>query len=557
MDENRDFLIIDEYINSICRKIMSPRKKNEVYDELYSHLIEEYEKNFSLGLDDESAQLKAIEKMGDKEKIASDFGKLYSIIPTEYMRSSLNFIIWGMALSFFQINLFPGMGKILKFTAVMDLLYGLLKLKKTNNKLNIAFYLFIGTEFYSIVIQGISLFTDGNDAFIYVCQLISTILIAIVYWYIFSGIKDITKNLISNADKIPHLTGGFIAYVLTAILIIFAAETEATYIAMGTPIFMIFALCQLGRAKKILAYKEPEFDIREPIKKNQKFSYAVIVIILAISPVALMLSAASPNVDSVIFNATDLTIEKSATEEARANMLELGFPEEYLHDLPDSEVLKYIDATFMKLENTDDIKQTTLANDHKTICTIEHFYFFYPDGEIRVLLRGEFPENSKAKYRKGIYHQFYNRDVVPIVEDINAEEFFIVLSEKSGKTYSAAPLSKYTPKNAIDKFYISGFEFIFEKGTTNQRIYLAHSAQLKNPTLVTASCTDGVFLWQKFPISPYDTTINDMAIREFSGTISFPNDLEPICRRDLYQFFEYNPNYIAKNSTNIDNYNKN
>ena len=76
MEENRDFLIIDEYINSICRKIMSPRKKNEVYDELYSHLIEEYEKNFSLGLDDESAQLKAIEKMGDKEKIASDFGKI-------------------------------------------------------------------------------------------------------------------------------------------------------------------------------------------------------------------------------------------------------------------------------------------------------------------------------------------------------------------------------------------------------------------------------------------------------------------------------------------------
>ena len=66
MDENKGFLIIDEYINSICRKIMSPRKKNEVYDELYSHLIEEYEKNFSLGMDDESAQLKAIEKMGDK-----------------------------------------------------------------------------------------------------------------------------------------------------------------------------------------------------------------------------------------------------------------------------------------------------------------------------------------------------------------------------------------------------------------------------------------------------------------------------------------------------------
>lgn len=557
MDENRDFLIIDEYINSICKKIMSPRKKNEVYDELYSHLIEEYEKYISLGLDDESAQSKAIEKMGDKDKIANDFGKLYSIIPTEYMRSSLNFIIWGMALGFFQINLFPGMGKILKFAAVMDLLYGLLKLRKTNKKLNFAFYLFIGVEFYSLIVQGFSLFTIGNDAFIYAGQLIATILNTIVYWCIFSGIKDITKNLVSDEDKKPRLTGGFIAYVLSAIIIVFAATTEATYIAMGTPIFMIFALCQLGRAKKILAYKEPEFDISEPIKKSEKISYAIIVIILAISPVFLMLSAASPKVDTVIYNIADSTIEKSKIEKARANMLELGFPEEYLKDLTDSEVMKYDNANLMKLENTDDIKQTTLANDRETICTIEHFYFFYPDGEMRVLLRGEFPENSKAKYRKGLYHQFYDRDVVPIDEDINAEEFFIALSEKDGKTYSSAPLSEYMPKNAIDKFYISGFEFTFEKGTTNKRVYLAHSAQLKTPSLIMNSCTDGVFLWQKFPVSAYDTTINDMAIREFSGTISFPSDLEPIRRRDLYHSFEYNSDYTVKNSSTIDNSNKN
>ena len=44
MNENKEYLIIEEYINSICRKIMSTRKKNEDYDELYSHLIEEHEK---------------------------------------------------------------------------------------------------------------------------------------------------------------------------------------------------------------------------------------------------------------------------------------------------------------------------------------------------------------------------------------------------------------------------------------------------------------------------------------------------------------------------------
>jgi len=549
MDESKDFLIFDEYINSVCKKIMSPRKKNEVYDELYSHLIEEYERNFSLGMDDETAQLKAIEKMGDKEKITSDFGKLYSIIPTEYMRSSLNFIIWGMVLSFFQINLFPGMGKILQFAAEMDLIYGLLKLRKTNKKLNFAFFLNIVTQFISIIMQGISLFVVEKEKIMLVNAFIFTPLNLIVYWCIFSGINDITKNIASDDDKKPHLIGGFISYLFTAIIIVFAATSEITYIAMGTPILMIFSLCQLGRAKNILAYKEPEFDISEPIKKSEKISYFVLVIILAVVPIIIMLSSASPKVDSVIYNPADSIAEQSKIDEAKNNIIELGFPQEYLNDLPDSEVLKYSDATYMMFENTDEIKQTNLIDGRETLCTIEHFYFFYEGGEIRVLLRAELPENSKAKYRKGLYHQFYDRDVVPVDKDSNSEEFFIALSDKDGKTYSVAPLSEYTPKNAIEKFYISGYEFVFEKGSTNRRAYLAHSAQFQDPDNAIATCSDGVFLWQKFPVTAEETSINDMAILEFSGTISFPNDLSPIHRADLYQYFEYNPEYTVENKS--------
>ncbi len=543
MDENREFLIFDEYINSVCKKIMSPRKKNDVYDELFSHLIEEYERNFSLGMDDETAQLKAIEKLGDKEKIADDFGKLYSIIPTEYMRSSLNFIIWGMALSFFQINLFPGMGKILKFVGEIDLIYGLMRLRKTNKKLNFAFYLNIIIQIFFIIMQGLFLFTVNDEALIYGYQLIGTALNTIVYWCIFSGINDISKKLVSDNDKKPHLIGGFIAYVFTAIIIVFAATTEETYIAMGTPLLMIFALCQLGRAKNILAYKEPEFDLSEPIKKIEKIGYRFLVVFLAIVPIIIMYASATPKVETVIYNTVDTNIEQIEIEIARNNMLELGFPEEYLYDLPDSEVLKYSDATYMQIQNTDEVKSTTLANDDKVLCTVKSYNFYYSNGEMRVLMRAEFPENSKAKYRKGLYHQFYDHIVVPVDEESNSEEFFIALSEKDGKTYSTAPLSEYTPKNAIEKFYISGYEFTFEKNSTDKRVYLAHSAQLQKPDTPIAGSTDGVFLWQKFPISAYDTSINDMAIFEFSGTMYFPNDLEPIRRWDLYNNFDYYPYY--------------
>lgn len=556
MDENKGFLIIDEYINSICRKIMSPRKKNEVYDELYSHLIEEYEKNVSLGLDDESAQLKAIEKMGDKEKIASDFGKIYLIIPTEYMRSSLNFIIWGMALSFFQINLFPGMGEITKFIGGLLLLYGLFKLRSVNKKLNIALFIGVGTELLSLIMHGISLYIVDSSTLQIINAFVITPITLFEYWCIFTGIRDITENLISNEDKKPHLTSGFLSYVLCAIIIVFSALTEVTILIYVTPILMIFTLCQLGRAKKILAYKEPEFDLTETLKKSEKVIFVSLAIILAVTPLVSTYLASSPKVETAIYNIANSNAPQSEIEKARANMLELGFPEEYLNDLPDSEVLEYSDATHLLVQKPDEIKETTLVNDKIVICTSETFIFYFPDREIRTIMRISLPDNSNAKYRNGVYHQYYDGDFLPVEKDEN-REFFIALSDDNNETYSTAPLSEYTPKSQIDKFYVSGYEFAFERGSTNRRAYLAHSAIIKSNDYRWVG-TDAVFLWQKYPIGITGSSINDMALKEFDGVFTFGgSDFEPINRFDLYGAFDYKPEYTVKNNATVDGSNKN
>ncbi len=547
MNENREFQIFEDYTKSVCRKIMSQKKKNEVREELSSHLLEEYERNFALGMDDESAQLKAIEKMGDQDKIAKDFGALYSVIPTEYMRSSLNLIIWGMALTFFQINLFTGFSEITKFIGKMLLIYGLLKLKETDKKFKKAFYLNIGLELYGLIMQNIALYTVDKNDFLLLDSFIAMTLNLLVYWWIFSGINNLCKNLISEDDKKPHLISSFIAYVFISIIIIFAALTEATFLAMGTPLLMIFALWQLNRAKKILAYKEPEFDLKETLKINEKVAYWILIIILAITPIISMLVAASPDVNAEIYNTSDINVDKSEVEFAKNNMLELGFPQEYLKDLPDSEILKYGEATYMLLENTTEVKKTNLANEREVVCTVETFHFHYSDGEIRIMMRAEIPESSPAKYRKGLYHQFYNNRFVPFDEDNNNGEFFIALSDKDGKTYSTAPLSEFTPKNAIDKFYISGFEFTFVKNSNNRRAYLAHSALMQDPYTEQASCTDGAFFWQSLPINVDNTSINDMAILEFDGVIDFGgSDFESIKRYDLYNYFDYYPHYMIK-----------
>ena len=120
------------------------------------------------------------------------------------------------------------------------------------------------------------------------------------YWCILSGIRDITKNLVSDKDKQPHLTSGFLSYVICAIIIVFSALTEVTVLIYATPLLMIFCLCQLGRAKKILAYKEPEFDLTETLKKSEKAIFVALAIILAVTPLISIYIASSPKVESTI-----------------------------------------------------------------------------------------------------------------------------------------------------------------------------------------------------------------------------------------------------------------
>ena len=198
----------------------------------------------------------------------------------------------------------------------------------------------------------------------------------------------------------------------------------------------LFALCQIGRAKNILAYKEPEFDLTEALYKVEKVIFVILAIVIAITPLISTYIASTPNVKTIIYNTSDSDVEKSKIDEARNNMIELGFPEEYLNDLPDSEVLKYGDATYLLIDKPDEIKQTTLANDKEVICISETFIFYYADREIRTMMRVELPDNSKAKYRNGLYHQYYDEDFVPLDTDEDNEFFEAIRTSPFTSTYA-------------------------------------------------------------------------------------------------------------------------
>lgn len=551
MNESNEFVIFEEYINFICKKIMSVKKRNEVREELYSHLLEEYDRNIALGLNDLSAQEKAINKMGDKEKIADDFGKIYSVIPNVYMRSSLNFIIWGILLSSFQINFFVGFDEITKFLGNALLIFGLFKLRKTEKRLNCALILSVAVDFIGIFIQSLCYYMVDYSDLTLLWGTITFFTGNLTYWWIFTGINKLCKTVITEKDKIPRLYLAFTMWVLFTLTIYFAFLSEAVEISLISPIYLIILLCQLGRAKNVLSHQEPEFELKQSLNKAEKVIYWVLVVALAVTPIVTMFASANVNSDYEIYNPSNSTVSQEEINSAKEHMLKLGFPEEFLKDLPDSEIMKYGDATHLQIEKKQEhYDEDFLTNyNKKPVATSQIFNFYFADAEMRALVRVDIPDDSIIKYRSGVYFYFHDEDFSSLYDGNGLDEYgklYLALSEKDGETISYKPLSEYTPDNSLQNFYTAGFEFKFGKADTNKRVYIAHSARISRPTIMQNICTDGVLLWQQLPITADYKSINDMAKEYCSGRIYFTNELDAINKRQLYNSFEFDESYLIE-----------
>lgn len=480
MDENRKFQIFEDYTKSVCRKIMSPRKRNEVREELYSHLLEEYERNSALGMDDEAAQTKAIEKMGDEEKIANDFGALYSVVPTEYMRSSLNFIILGLVFITFKPMLLSSFSGLTQFIGQMLMLFGLFKLRKNEKNLNIATYYYVSLVFVGKIYDFIKMYFVLNEVTEIVLLAIFLLANLVYYYLLTEGLNKLCQRIITQNDKVPHLYFGYAMLVLFYIIAGFATVAEIQNVPIISILPFIIFLLQLRRAKLVLAREEPEFELCHSIEKKDKRIYLCLVAVLTVIPFISMYISISKTPQYELFNPTDINIEQSSVDIAREKMLELNFPAEYLADLPDSEVFEYSNATFMSKYDYD-------ANLDEDSELVEVFCFFYPDGQMRVLYRVELSDECSSKYRKGFSMELSNYQ---FIQSNNASSenilitdgfgrFFCALSQVKGKTVSSEYLADYSQYGLAGNESIA-YEYSYPKNSTERRAYFATTAYIQD-----------------------------------------------------------------------------
>lgn len=546
MDENREFQIFENYTKSVCRKIMSQRKKNEVREELYSHLLEQYDRNIALGMDDETAQTKTIEKMGDKEKIANEFGALYSVSPPEYMRSSLNFVIWGLVFIIFRFDLFfLGFSKITQFLGQMLMLYGLFMLRKNEKRLNTAFFYYIGLLFVGEIYEFIGMYYSLSDTIANILLIIILLANLVYYYLLVSGIDRLCKTTITENDKTPHLYFGYVMLILQygiAYLASTANEQNLPFISILPIIIFLFLL---RRAKLVLAHEEPEIELYHALDKKEKRIHWCLVAIFIVIPFISMYLSASRAPEYKIFNSADISVEQTSVEEAQQNMLDLNFPEEYLADLPDSEVLEYTNATHMETYD--------YYADDKDAEKVELFCFFYPDGTLRALYRVELSDELSTPYRKGFFMELSNYAFVQnykaSIKNTNKTDgygrFFIALSQVNGNTVSSEYFADHSPYGVVGD-EVAAYEYSYPKKSTQRRAYFATAAYIQYCSEPTVLFIDAHHYSQE-TLFYGSHSVSELIEINMNGTF-FSTDFT--IRNPQYCFnVDYDPSYRIKDET--------
>ncbi len=495
MDENMDFKLFDEYIEYITRRIMSNKKKAEVCDEYYSHLMEEYERHTYLGKSHIEAQVFAVESMGNKDVIKEQFGELYSVIPYKYMKSSLNLIIWGVLLSSFQINLFfEGFMEIVEFIGSALLLLGLFKIRKTDKKLNVAFFMTIGIELIGIVGAHIGRTLIDPDNFILGMGPAIIVLGLIMYGFMFAGINNLCKTLKGDGMTQPKLLLGYISYCLFGLSILLAmfGAVVLVYFAL---LFLILPLWQLRNARNVLANVNEEFELKTVIDVGEKILYCVLILSIAVMPIISMFAVAGSQPEFKEYNPVDTSYTADEVNHVKFEMVVLGMPEDILDDLPDSEIMKYKGATHLEIvcgEKWDRSGKNVWIN-------FSSYIFFFDNGRARSLLCADIDDKSVLKYRNGLYlmhsNNGWNR-----VSTGEEDEFYLVLCNKAGETVTSEIISTYEPK-MLSFDSVEGMEFKFPKGSVHRRAYISHQIVVKDYDDEQLLSVSGMFLCEQQPLT--------------------------------------------------------
>lgn len=470
----------------ICAGIRSHRKRAEIHDELLGHLEDTYERGLATGLSDDAAQADALAQMGDREVLRGKFALLYKFSPPEYMRSTVNCLIFGLLFVCFRVDVVPLFGKFMPIIGQTLLLCALFRLYRFNKPLKAAAGIFTAYLLCHNAAWFITVYDKPQNLWRGCFAVAAAVFFNVFCCALYIGIQSLcdkqsgfgTGNSFLSFCILPQL---WVAYCTVVISWNSEPLLSAEYADCNMLILLglIFPVIGLWRAKRTLSRAEPEFPLEQPLQKPMRAGLAVCISLCLLLPLGSMVAAATRAPQTEIYTVADTDAPADTVANARAHLRALGLPETVLRDLPDSEVLHYRTAQYMDIQ-----EKPQSSNGRETGCTAYVFYLnglsaednpevFNPDGKyVRVLTVFSGFDERTFHFRDGIYLPYTEKTWFRFSEIVDTD-FFLLLSEKDGQTVSANAFSRWSDLHSGAQELMTGYDFAFPHGVENRRMYLA------------------------------------------------------------------------------------
>lgn len=468
----KEYLIINAYIKNACKNVHSRHIKREIKDELFSHLMEHYERQITLGKSDEEAQKIAVSYMGDSKTVSKTFERLYKgseKLISETVGSLFLGIVWSVIrtnLGNFQI-IYLGMGFALQFVA-------LYLLRKINNKFKTASIIVFSNLIFTVVGSILYDYFSLPLEFKYFVFIASGLVACITYAFIFAGLREVEKPTKGNTKSEIYPVISTILMIITQAISSVMVFFESDYNFLLLLVLFVtgcFPMAMLiGHGTDIL--ESIDWNVFATYAEDKKIRGILVIalaLVLFISPIAVVNRPAK----TVDFAIQDISTEASVTE-IKENMLSLGLPESVANELPDSEILKYKGAEQMQINEEDDYWATDL--------TYKAYAFSLPETDsqperVRILVVISGFDVYEKLYRNGIY---INTEIASTSEfeyDLSAYDgtFMKILCDINNETREIVPFYKKDLNSAQDFKYPIGCEYGYPKGSKNHRVYAAQT----------------------------------------------------------------------------------
>lgn len=474
----------EAYLQYVCAGIRSHRKREEIHDELLAHLEDNYERARATGRTAEEAENDAIENMGDREVLRGKFMLLYKFSPPEYMRSTINCVIFGLMFIFLRLEITPLADRFLPLLGQILLLCALFRLHRYNKSLKIAAGIFLAYLLTKNIAWFITVYDMPQNLWRGCFSVAAAVFVNLFCCVLYVGIQNLCDKHCANNSVLylcilPQCWVAYYTIALSWDSTPYPITELASYnfvILIG----LIFPLVGLWRIKKALSCAEPEFPLEQPLNKTKRKLLAVCVVLCLLLPLASMVAAATRAPKTESYTVADTAYSADA-DETRTHLRALGLPEDILRDLPDSEVLHYRTAQYMESE--------LLYTFYGQVTEFTAYVFYlnglpeedvtdtYARKYLRVLVVGEGFDERAVRFRDGIYAT-YQDDTLFHDSTLANADFFLLLAEKDGSTVSAQPFSRWQDAHSNGPMSFTGYDFTFPHNAENRRMYFASTALL-------------------------------------------------------------------------------